>query len=375
MTAQQPRETWARAIEPEPSVTITEDVFFGHGWQPMTITMLMALWFLPPGEDFDVPELVGWCRAMGWKSANGKPLGEDAVRRELALIRKAGYVRTYRLKGEGGRMVGMRYEISKRPKPPQEQIEVISLTPTNPQVSPCASNEDTWTAQGGDKPETRRSRHVPPMTTYGESPHVVDAANPQVAPCASNGGSPPTPPREVVVTTSPNPLTAPEALNDTSSPAAREVEEAEAEFDVEAVAAAEEFLQEMPAPWAVGRPTAKRYAPLLLDVTRSQGWELDDALIAELIKGPQPNNPQGALKTRIENLVRRHRAAATARTVPGPARPFGEPVPGAPAYCGHLDCDEITRMRTTEDEQGWRTTAPCPECHPSSTRKTSGARA
>ncbi|MFH8410378.1 hypothetical protein ACH4FX_37230 [Streptomyces sp. NPDC018019] len=367
---QQMRETWARAIEPEPSVTITEETFFGHGWQPLTIAVLQALWFMPPGENFDVAELTGWFRAMGWKSANGKPLGEDAVRRELALIRKAGYIRAYRLKGEDGRMVGMRYEISKRPKPPQERIEVVAAGLVNPQVTPHASNDGTWNA---DETETRRSRHVPPMATYGESPHVADGAKPQVAPCASNGGFPPTPPREVVDTTSPNPLT---DTADHSRFAAREKKEegAEAEFDAKAIAAAEEFLQELPAPWAVGRPTAKRYAPLLVESTRAQGWDLDDALVAELIKGERPNNPQGALKARIENLVRRHRAAATA-TVPGQIRPVEQPAAVLPPHCGHLDCDELTRMKTTEDEHGWRSIAPCAECHPGKVRQPAAARA
>jgi hypothetical protein len=176
-----------------------------------------------------------------------------------------------------------------------------------------------------------------------------------------------------VDTTSPNPLTAPDDPISHTNPAARGEEEAGSAFDAEAIAAAEEFLQEMPAPWAVGRPTAKRYAPLLVDSIEAQGWELDDALVAELTKGQLPTNPQGALKTRIENLVRRHRAAATARTVPKQVGPSGQPAANLPAYCGDLDCDEITRMRTTEDEHGWRTTAPCSDCHPSRARQQAAA--
>lgn len=35
-----------------------------------------------------------------------------------------------------------------------------------------------------------------------------------------------------------------------------------------------------------------------------------------------------------------------------------------PPYCGHIDCDEITRTRETEDAKGLRINTPCPECHP-----------
>lgn len=44
------------------------------------------------------------------------------------------------------------------------------------------------------------------------------------------------------------------------------------------------------------------------------------------------------------------------------ARPYGwEQVP----HCGHLDCDEITRYRQTEDADGLRSLSACPDCHPS----------
>ena len=42
-------ELYTRSIEPEPSVTVTDETFFGHGWQPLTICVLQAIWFLPQG--------------------------------------------------------------------------------------------------------------------------------------------------------------------------------------------------------------------------------------------------------------------------------------------------------------------------------------
>lgn len=36
-----------------------------------------------------------------------------------------------------------------------------------------------------------------------------------------------------------------------------------------------------------------------------------------------------------------------------------------PPYCGDSDCDEITRTREIEDDNGLRSLVPCPICHPS----------
>ncbi|MFF5279906.1 hypothetical protein [Streptomyces sp. NPDC000133] len=151
---------------------MTEETFFGHGWQPLTLTVLQAIWFLPASAEFNVGQLVNWFDALSWKSANGKPLGEDAVRRELKLIREAGYVRAFRVKGEDGRMTGMRYEISKRQMPPQEQIGVVTEFDAKPQVGPRASNERTWMLPGTDKTENRRSAHVPPITVHPPLPPI-----------------------------------------------------------------------------------------------------------------------------------------------------------------------------------------------------------
>ncbi|NUQ95361.1 MAG: hypothetical protein HOY79_01925 [Streptomyces sp.] len=41
-----------------------------------------------------------------------------------------------------------------------------------------------------------------------------------------------------------------------------------------------------------------------------------------------------------------------------------------PPYCGDPDCDEITRMRETEDDRGLRRLHPCPACHPNAKKGT-----
>ena len=52
-------------------------------------------------------------------------------------------------------------------------------------------------------------------------------------------------------------------------------------------------------------------------------------------------------------------------------RPAAHPGATKPPYCGDPDCDEITRFRQVEDDNGLRSVYPCPDCHPS--RKDSAA--
>ncbi|MFF7130027.1 hypothetical protein [Streptomyces sp. NPDC008240] len=53
-------------------------------------------------------------------------------------------------------------------------------------------------------------------------------------------------------------------------------------------------------------------------------------------------------------------APATAPQHPGPTTGT------KPPYCGDPDCDEVSRMRETEDDRGLRRLHPCPTCHPNS---------
>ncbi|MEW1754102.1 hypothetical protein [Streptomyces angustmyceticus] len=281
-------ETFSIAPEFAPSVTITEETFFEHGWQPLTVCVLQAIWFLPADASFDVAMLVDWFKHLGWKSANGKPLGPDAMRRELGLIRKAGYINAARLQGEGGRMVGIHYTVSKRRSSPQDGIPV---RPAN-QENRRSHHVPSFTTHGGPPhvadEANRRSHHVPPITGRGDSPHVADDRSTQVAPCASNGVHPPHPPEEVD-TSSPYPLKG-AARNEHTSQREEEV----GGFTEEDIQAASRFLQMMKKPWNAGRVTAMKCAPQLLEAMRDQGWpsirgmsELDRRLLErDLTKNP-----------------------------------------------------------------------------------------
>ncbi|MGW7306757.1 hypothetical protein ACWGI1_14395 [Streptomyces sp. NPDC054835] len=336
------RETFKIASEFAPHVTMTEQTFFGHGWQPLTTSILMTLWFLPSDAEFDIPFLVDWYKQLGWKGANGKPLGEPVVRREIRLIREAGYVTVNRLRGENGQAVGIHYSVSQRrtdqpsdgawvPASPGEEgnrrSDHMRAMPTCGE-SPHVANE-----------QNRRSDHMRPLATHGESPHVANAEKPQVAPRVANDDSPPHPPEEVT-TSSPSPLTETSSL--TSVPSPREGEEAG--YTEEDLRAAGDVLELLPAPWTQGRLNSQKLAPKLLDAMTAQGWpgihEVDRALLsAQLGKNPRGiTNPYRLLeRDRIPNLPRYAVVAApAAQGSAGSAA--GERCPKHPAYPAGSRC-------------------------------------
>jgi hypothetical protein len=260
------RETFKRASEFAPHVTVTEETFFSHGWQPLTITICQSLWFLPADATFDIPFLVDWYARLGWKGANGKPLGANVVRREIGLIRDAGYVTVTRLRGESGQAVGIQYSVSQRRTDQKQDGSWVPVIPGTEEirrshhVPPMTTRGESPHVVDGEKP---RSHHVPPMTTRGESPHVVDGAKAQVAPRATNEVPPPHPPEEED-SSSPNPLTR------TKTGESSQTEEG-LEFSREQMREAEVFLQQMQR-WQAGAATARKSAPMLLRAMRTQGW-------------------------------------------------------------------------------------------------------
>ncbi|MFC8010845.1 hypothetical protein [Streptomyces cinereoruber] len=303
------RETFRIASEFAPHVTVTEQTFFGHGWQPLTLSILQSLWFLPADADFDIPFLVDWYKRLGWKGANGKPLGAPVIRREIALIREAGYVTTARLRGESGKAVGIQYSVSQRRTDQPSDGAWVPAFPGNgdnrrsDHVWPLATRGESPHVANGDN---RRSDHVWPLATCGESPHVANEAKPQVAPRVANAPSPPHPPEEVT-TSSPSPL-----MDTTGRVPAAPVEEEGVVFDPEETAAAVRFVQTLPQPWCVGRLKAKAIGPVLLEAMAEQGWpklaEMDERtrglLVEQLTKNPTGVKNYGSVleRDRVPNL-------------------------------------------------------------------------
>lgn len=119
---------------------------------------------------------------------------------------------------------------------------------------------------------------------------------------------------------------------------------------------AEGFLQSLPGPWAAGRATASKLAPLLLERIAEMGWQLDGDLARWLSRdlGPVRTTHASVLRVRIDDLPKK--PSTKSRDSPND-RPM-------PPWCEHRDCDEITRRRTTEDHEGHRSSSNCRTCHP-----------
>lgn len=135
---------------------------------------------------------------------------------------------------------------------------------------------------------------------------------------------------------------------------------------------AEAFLQSLPSPWTAGRKTARDLAPLLLERTAEQGWQLDADLATQLSKNPDGvNNHRAVLRSRIDDLPKkpttRTRASPTAQHPM--CRNCGLHAPAACTANGRDYCADCTTECTgcqvatpTDDlDQGH-----CPDCQRSS---------
>ncbi|MGW1044795.1 hypothetical protein [Streptomyces sp. NPDC002547] len=352
------RETFKRASEFAPHVTVTEETFFSHGWQPLTISILQTLWFLPSDTAFDIPFLVDWYARIGWKGANGKPLGENVVRREIGLLRDAGYVTSTRLRGEGGRAVGIQYAVSQRRSDQPQDGSWLPVAPgtesgnrRSDHMPPMATRgESPHVGNGGN----RRSDHMPPMATRGESPHVGNGAKPQVAPRATNEVSPPHPPVGGG-NTSPNPHKSSRAAKWAAACALAPEDYVPTE---EETAAADAFLQDLPDRWQMSVDDARALAPLLASRVHALDLDLDLMLQLELVQD-DPNNPvrvpARVMPVRIRGLKRR-RVASTG---------MGAATDGLAEWCTKCNRGEFPMaafQRTVELPDG--TDVPCRDCHP-----------
>ena len=121
--------------------------------------------------------------------------------------------------------------------------------------------------------------------------------------------------------------------------------------DDPALAEAIGFLMNLPAPWTLGRVSAKATAPLLLDAITEQGWQLGDDLVTKLTENPGGiNRHSSVLRIRIGDLPK------------APTTPI-KTGPSLPPWCGHCGngnpaAEFNAKFRTTGPK------TPCPNCHP-----------
>jgi hypothetical protein len=97
----------------------------------------------------------------------------------------------------------------------------------------------------------------------------------------------------------------------------------------------------------------------LLDMTRRQGWDLDDELITKLTEKPEGiRNHTQILRIRIADLPKRIK------------KPTARPTAPLPPWCGECAdgaraAEREGRLRLVYDDTG--NGHPCPKCHPDMT--------
>ncbi|MFB7293530.1 hypothetical protein [Actinacidiphila glaucinigra] len=325
-----------RAWEPPEEVVMQRSVVETCGMQPEDVGVLAALLLRDPGRPATAKAMAADLRGLGWK------MSLDRFQKVVERLTAAGHMHRESVFNQ---QTGRPEWVSRVYRNPANNAGYATGTATaSSQVSNGIGENPTSGSEGrndiGENPIS------PGQSDIGENP--IPGANsgktrfrdrPVSAGQSQNQGkpdfaaSPPTPPPEEVDTSSPSPLTAVGGRFGHDGPAARGEAE-EVEFTADELAAAGDFLQELPSPWAVGRPTAARYAPLLLESVRAQGWDLDEDLVRELTKNPDGiRNYGAALKTRIRDLVRRKRSRTPAAG-------------GPPAWRGHLLGDEPGAKRS-----------------------------
>jgi hypothetical protein len=345
-----------RAWEPPEEVILSRHIIESPGLQPEDVGVLARLLVRDPGQPATIVALAKELQEAGWK------MGESRFTAIFKRLKRAGHVqhvsefsestgrpqwvvRVYRNPANNDQYVQSGVETASQVRP--ETVETsVSLA-----EQPCEAVEIAVSRGQSETVETTDSGAKPWKSRFRES--TVSRGQRRNRENRGFGVHPPHPPEEVD-TSSPNPL---------KQPAAPTEEEA-GRFTPEQLQQAERFLQMLPGPWAAGRKTAQRLAPKLLDAADAQGWDLDDALAAQLAEKPDGVHRYAAvLAARIDDLPLRAavaRAAQPARVVPA--------VAVLPTWCEDLDCDGDTRLRTVFDSQGYRRTGPCPDCHPDNIR-------
>lgn len=152
----------------------------------------------------------------------------------------------------------------------------------------------------------------------------------------------------------PIPLTTPSFPPSVTPRAAQPAGRAASEKDDEALNAAVDFLVNLPAPWSIGRVTAKAYAQELLPVIAEQGWRLDQQLADKLTENPGGiNRHRSVLRIRINDLPKAPQS-----------EPGNQPRSSLPPWCGQCGdgnpaAEFNAKFRT---EPGSK--KPCQDCHP-----------
>lgn len=350
-----------RAWEAPEEVVLSRGIVETRGLQPEDVGVLAILLLRNPSEPITMKELAASLRGLGWK------MGEDRFRAIFGRLKKAGHVRhdsafnpalgrpewsmrVYRNPANNTQYVELGLRASTQVSDGNGVFPIPGLEPPfedgETRVSAGQSGNGVFPVPEGKtgKPRFRETRVSAGQSRKRENP--VSASSPPH-------------PQEEVKTSSPYPR----SLAGVAQPASPEEGEG-GRLSAKDVDLARDVLLRLPAPWTAGLRDARKHAPALAKAAAEQGWALDDPLLpAELTRNMGPVTSHSAvLPSRCTNLRLREvvQAPASGRGLPGQRADSVPP----PPYCGDLDCDEVTRLRSVPDAKGLRVMAKCPQCHP-----------
>lgn len=320
------------------SIVVTRATFFDHGLQPLDLAVLNYLWFLPPGSAPSHAELVAAFQRLGWRSANGHPIGRDAVYAALGRLIHAGYVGRHQHRRADGQLGRVVFDVHEHPLGtghPAPDVPARHEPAPHPVCGEPASGEAAYGPAGCGEP-----------------------ASPQVGAAAANAGdgaAPPTPPTTGRENPPPYPPRRRRARQERGVGAARIVGVAEGATPDQMAAAADVLagLVEHRDDLHLGTDEVDGLAGLAARwLARGAGvGQLTAALTTGL--PARIDRPAGFVRDRLT------------RKMPHPRRPRPASRTDVPAWCGTCDPAGATNLSARYREQPDGTVMACPRCHPS----------
>ncbi|MEU5449958.1 hypothetical protein [Streptomyces californicus] len=320
---------FGRGDEPD-LVVVTKKVAETEGIQPEDIGVLVHLLLKPVNSTATAKDTAKEMRGLGWKMSVDR---FDVIAKRLT---KAGHLLRKSVYNPKTKRPEWRYWAfhapEKNPGHAGAATEESSQVSGEIGFSPVPGGTDaSETGESPVSPGQSRNRVFP---SFGAEPGKTRFPSDDVSAGQSrnrvfpgSAAAPPTPPyREE------------EDSSSRKSSSVTGVPAGAPAADAAAVAAAVEWLAELPGKWACGRKSARELGPLLAEAVVEQGWELDRDLVQWLTRRVSGRRSAlSALSERIEDLPRYHRArtsleAERARATRAGA---GQPqLPGAPETPG-----------------------------------------
>ncbi|MFI9588281.1 hypothetical protein ACIHCQ_42355 [Streptomyces sp. NPDC052236] len=300
-----------RAWEPPEDVIVSRAVAHSPILQPEDYGVLIRLLLRDPGLPSTMKDLVQEFQADGWK------MGETRLAAVFKRLKKAGHVRHAPVFNPATGRPEWMVEVYRNPANNRQYVEHGTAASLQVRAETEVSTVSNVPGLSGtvENAVSPGQTENDVSTVSNTEPWIPGSRISTVSPGQSrNRGNrgfvfpPPTPPPVEVETSSPYPHTS--HSGPTEHGREEEGELAAQQLNPELVAAAAEFLADLPGRWACGRKTVRELAPLLAEVTAEQRWEIGPELLVQLTQNPGGiRSFPATLKSRIEDLPRYRRGA------------------------------------------------------------------